>query len=215
MKKQNQKGKDWLKGILLILLLFIIAGVCLYFYGTLQRKKDAPVNVAEVKDTIDKYGYSLNDNVTDYYQNEFDILKEMASDTSKTDEDIANQVAKLFIIDLYSINYKINKYEVTSAQYFYSDKQDMHKQKVIDKLYNLVEDNAYADRKQDLPEVSDVTIIKTTKGTYKLGEKEVTSYIVNLNINYVKDLGYDKVGKVILVKDTNNVNMSVVNYANK
>src|SRR5574344_2313169 len=186
---KHQKGKAWLKGIIYILILFVLAGVVLYFYGRMQRKSDQPVNTAVVKDTIEKYGYTLNDDVTDYYQQEFDLLKDMAQDSTKTDEDIAKQVAKLFVIDLYSIDYKINKYEVTSSQYFYSDKQDMHKQKVIDKLYNLVEDNAYADRKQDLPEVSDVTIIKTTKGTYKLGEKEVTSYIVNLNINYVKDLG--------------------------
>ena len=37
MASRKQKRKDWLKGILLIVVLFIIAGGCLYIYGYLQR----------------------------------------------------------------------------------------------------------------------------------------------------------------------------------
>ena len=213
---KHQKTKDWLKGIILIAILFAIVGTFIIIYTRLQKKSDAPVNVASVKDSIDKYGYTLNDNATAYYQQEFDSLKAMANDSSKTDEDIATQVAKLFVIDLFSINYKVNKYEVTSAQYFYSDKQDMHKQKVIDKLYNLVEDNAYDDRQQKLPEVTNVTVNSTTKGTYNMSDtKKVDSYVVDLNITYKEDLGYDTESLVTMVKDTNGVNMSVVNYAKK
>jgi hypothetical protein len=179
----------------------------------MQRKGDEPAVETKVTDTIDKYGYTLNDNVTEYYKTEFDHLKEMTNDSTVTEQDIAGQVAKLFVIDLFSIDYKINKYEVTSAQYFYSDKQDMHKQKVIDNLYNLVEDNAYNDRKQELPEVSDVTITNNKKGTYKMTEKEVTAYIVSVSITYVKDLDYDTKAEITLVNDGNNI--SVVNYTAK
>ena len=212
---KNQKAKDWFKGILLIVILFIIVGIVLIFYGKMQKSKDQPVNVAVVNDTIDKYGYTLNSDATAYYQQEFDALKDMANNNS-SDEDIAKQVAKLFVIDLYSMNYKVNKYEVTSAQYFYSDKQDMHKQKVIDKLYNLMQDNAYADRKQSLPEVTNVTINNSTKTTYQLSDtKKVDAYVIDVGITYKEDLGYDTEDSVTLVKDNNNVNMSVVNFIKK
>ena len=202
MASRKQKRKDWLKGILLIVVLFIIAGGCLYIYGYLQRPKDEIVNTTKEVDKIDSYGYTLNDNVTQYYKDEFNKLKDLTSE-----EDIATQVAKLFVIDLYSINYKINKYEITSTQYFYSDKQDMHRQKVLDNFYNFVEDNSYDDRKQELPEVKNVEIVKVVNSTKKLGEQEVDSYVVSLTIEYVKDLGYDKQAQVTLVKDKNNISV--------
>lgn len=213
---KHQKTKDWLKGILLIALIFAIVGTCIIVYTRLKKNSNTPVNVTTVKDTIDKYGYTLNDDVTAYYQQEFDALKVMSTDNTKTDEDIASQVAKLFVIDLYSINYKVNKYEVTSAQYFYSDKKDMHTQKVIDKLYNLVEDNSYNDRKQQLPEVTNVTINKIDTGSYKLSDSNTQkSYIIDLSITYKEDMGYDTNCLVTMVKDSNNINLSVVNYAKK
>jgi hypothetical protein len=212
---KNQKAKDWLKGIILIAILFLVVGFGLISYERMQNKRNKPVNVAVINDKIDKYGYTLNNNATAYYQQEFDNLKSLA-DSNGNDEEIAKQVAKLFVIDLYSMNYKVNKYEVTSAQYFYSDKQDMHKQKVIDKLYNLMEDNTYGDRKQSLPEVTNVTINSSTKSTYALSDKnKVDSYIIDLTITYKEDLGYDTDVLITMVKDSNNINMSVVNMQKK
>ena len=95
-------------------------------------------------------------------------------------------------------------------QYFYSDKRDMHRQKVLDTIYSLVEDNSYDDRNQELPEVTEVTVKKAEKDQYKMGEEKKDSYVVTLGIEYDKNLGYDKTAEVILVKDGNNY--SVVSY---
>ena len=202
---KKQKRKDWIKGLLLVLVLFIIAGLVLYGYGYLMKTKNEVVNSANVFDSIEKYGYTLNDNVTQYYKDEFNKLK-----TMEDDKEIATQVAKLFVIDIYSINYKINKYEVTSMQYFYSDKRDMHRQKMVDTIYKYVEDNSYDDRKQELPEVKEVTVKEVKEDKYKMGDEKRDSYVVTLGISYIKDLGYDKLAEVTLVKDGNNY--SVVSY---
>ena len=202
--KNKQKRKDWIKGLLLASVIFLIAFVILYIYGYLQRDKTEITNVVNALDNIDKYNYVLNDNVTTYYKDEFQKLKSI-----EDEQEIAEQVAKLFVIDLYSINYKVNKYEVTSAQYFYSDKRDMHRQKVLDNFYNFVEDNSYGDRKQELPEVSNVEVKENKKSTYKLGDTKVDSYVVTLKITYVKDLGYDDNLEITLVKD-GETNISVV-----
>ena len=207
MKKSRnkQKRKDWMKGLLLAAIIFLIAFIILYIYGYLSRSKDDLVNKVNAYDSIEKYGYVLNDNVTTYYKDEFQKLKGI-----EDEQEIAEQVAKLFAIDLYSIDYKINKYEVTSAQYYYSDKREMFRNKVIDQFYNFVIDNSYDDRKQELPEVKEVDIIETKKDTYKLGDEKKDCYIVKISITYVKDLKYDSKGKVTLVRDGNN--MSVVAY---
>ncbi len=217
-KKNKQKKKDWMKGIFLIILLFVIAGIVLIIYGKVQGiKKQEEVVVTNVYDSIEKYGYEINDNVTDYYKQEFAKLKDMTEE-----EEIAKQVAKLFVIDLYSINYKINKYEVTSTQYFYSDKRDMHRSKVLDTIYKLVHDNSYDDRKQELPEVSNVEVKKVEKSTFEIENEDKKdknknkreSYVVLLKIEYVKDLGYDDEAEVTLIKDGDN-NISVVKLRTK
>ncbi len=203
--RNKQKRKAWVKGLLLASVIFLIAFIILYIYGYLQRDKSEITNKVNAYDSIEKYNYVLNDNVTTYYKDEFHKLKGL-----ENEEEIASQVAKLFVIDLFSINYKVNKYEVTSTQYYYSDKRDMFRSKVIDTLYNFVIDNSYDDRKQELPEVKEVTINDTKKDTYKLGDDKKDCYVVKLTISYVKDLGYDSKAKVILVRD--NDNMSVVSY---
>ena len=194
-----------MKGLMLAAIIFLIAFVILYIYGYLSRSKDELVNKVNAYDTIEKYGYVLNDNVTTYYKDEFQKLKSL-----EDEQEIAEQVAKLFVIDLFSIDYKVNKYEVTSAQYYYSDKREMFRNKVIDQLYNFVIDNSYDDRKQELPEVKEVTITDTKKDTYKLGDEKRECYVVKVSISYVKNLDYDSKAKIVLVKDNNN--MSVVSY---
>ena len=205
ISRNKQKRKDWIKGLLLASIIFLIAFVILYIYGYLQRDRDEITNKVNAYDSIEKYNYVLNDNVTTYYKDEFQKLKSM-----EDEKEIAEQVAKLFVIDLFSIDYKINKYEVTSTQYYYSDKQEMFRNKVIDQLYNFVIDNSYDDRKQELPEVKEVNITDTKKDTYKLGDEKKECYVIKLSIAYKKDLGYDSKSKIILVKDNNN--MSVVSY---
>lgn len=207
--KNKSKKRDIIRTILMVLALFMVFGVGLYMWGRLHRKSDEPTNVAKVTDEIKKFNYSLNDNVTAYYKTEFDKLKDMVDNGEITESDLASQIAKLYVIDLYSMSYKINKYEVTSAQYYYSSKQDMFKNKVIDNFYNLMEDNSYEDRKQELVEVSNVDITNTKQGTYKLDDKEVTSDIVDVNITYVKDLGYENKLEITLVHD-GEANISVV-----
>lgn len=200
--------KDLIKIIIMLLAFFTIAGFGLYLYGRMQRKEEV-INIIKVANTIEKYGYTLNDNASSYYKQEFEILKEMANNET-SNEELIKQIAKLYCIDLLSLNSKINKYEVTSSQYYYSDKQAMHTQKVIDNFYNLIEDNAYDDRKQLLPEVTNVEVTDFKESTYNLSNTKVDSYEINLTITYQEDMGYDKNVQVILVAEGEKY--SVVSY---
>lgn len=209
-KLKKEKKKAWLKGIGLIIIVFIIVGAALFLYGKVFKNGNGEIEEANVKDRIELYDYVLYDNVTGYYTDEFKKLKEMSKDEELPDEDLAKQVAKLYVIDLFSINYKTNKYEVTSSQYFHHKRQDMHTQKVIDTLYNLVEDNYNNDRKQELPEVTNVEVVNITKDYYLKGDSEKKCWIAELKITYAKDLGYDTHSQVTMIKDGDN--MAVVNY---
>lgn len=198
----KMKKIDIFKMLLTLVALFLIFGIIFYFYGTLKKTKE-PTNVSKVENNIPEYGYYINDNASSYYKEEFSKLKELLVNEAVDDEAYINQIAKLFTIDLLSLNNKINKYEVTSSQYYYSSKQDMLTNKVVDNFYDIIEDNSYNDRKQTLPEVTNAEITEDTKTTYKLGENEVDAYDVDVTVTYLTDLGYDKSVTITIVKENN------------
>ena len=206
---KSMKKSDIFKMFFALISLFLIFGIVFYFYGTLQRKEE-PVNVSKVENNIPEYNYYINDNASTYYKSEFAKLKEILDAEEVDDNAYITELAKVFIIDLLSLNNKFNKYEVTSSQYFNTAKKDMFINKVVDNFYDYIEDNAYNDRKQLLPEVSEVVMdeLKTTK--YKMGEESVDAYEISANVSYVNDLGYDKKVDVILTKEDNKY--SVVAY---
>lgn len=206
---KSMKKSDIFKMFFALVSLFLIFGIVFYFYGTLQRKEE-PVNVSKVENDIPTYGYYINDNASSYYKSEFAKLKEILEADEVDENAYITQLAKVFVIDLLSLSNKINKYEVTSSQFFNSTKKDMFINKVVDNFYDYIEDNAYNDRKQLLPEVSEVVMdeLKTTK--YKMGEESVDAYEISANVSYVSDLGYDKKVDVILTKEDNKY--SVVAY---
>ncbi len=187
---------------LVVIASLIIMGILWYVSG-MNRTGSKVVNKSEVQEEIKEFGYKINDNESTYYKNTFKELKNLLSNPDYDDNTYRDLVAKLFVIDLYSLGTKINKYEVSSIQYFHPDKQTMHQTKVIDNFYNMIEDNSYGKRSMELPIVSEVTIDEVLDTTYKLGDEEMPASEVDLTMAYEKNLGYDTYGKVTLVKVEN------------
>ena len=86
MKKKSKKlnnnkvskKKYLIKTTLMLVALFLVVGTGLYFYGRMNRKKDEPVNVSKVENTIEKYGYAIDTEEFDFedmYQVIFKIEK--------------------------------------------------------------------------------------------------------------------------------------------
>jgi len=200
---KRMKKIDIFKMFFALIALFLIFGIILYLYGTLQKTEE-PTNVSTVENTISNCGYFINDNASNYYKSEFNNLKTLLEGSEAPDDnEYMSLIAKLFVIDLMSFNDKINKYEVTSSQYFLDTKQDMFTNKVVDNFYNIIEDNSYDDRKQALPEVSEIVISNMEDSTYIIEDIEYKANIITIDITYEKDLGYDKEVIVTLIKKDN------------
>lgn len=211
---KSMKKSDIFKMFFALISLFLIFGIVFYFYGTLQRKEE-PVNVSKVENNIPDYEYYINDNASTYYKDEFAKLKEILEADEIDDNAYITQLAKVFVIDLLSLNNKINKYEVTSSQYFNATKKDMFINKVVDNFYDYIEDNAYNDRKQLLPEVSEVIMNELKTTTYKMKEESIPAYEISADVTYVSDLGYDKKVDVILTKEDNKYSVVAYNPINE
>ena len=185
-----------------ILIFVYAAGGTIYYIATREKKDDKPI--VTKKDTIKGYDYTLKSNATKLYEDEFKALKANLEGDINYDE-YAVSVAKLFVIDLYTINNKINKYDTGGASFVYPDGRDNYKLNVQDTIYKYVEDNTNGKRTQNLPEVSSVIVKDSKKDTYKIGDNSFEAYKINLEWSYVQDLGYDKTGEIILIKKDKNI----------
>ena len=187
---------------LCILIFVYAAGGTIYYIATREKKDDKPI--VTNKDTIKGYDYTLKSNATKLYEDEFKALKAKLEGDMNYD-DYAVSVAKLFVIELYTINNKINKYDTGGASFVYPDGRDNYKLNVQDTIYKYVEDNTNGKRTQNLPEVSSVIVKDSKKDTYKIGDNSFEAYKINLEWSYVQDLGYDKTGEIILIKKDKNI----------
>lgn len=186
--------------ISVLLVIVISLGVLKIFFNKDEElKKEA--NVSNVISNITDYGYTLDDRDTDYMKDTFHELEDILSASEVDYHLYADTLAKLFVIDFYTLDNKINKYDVGSLEYILSSKVDMFRQKAVDTIYRDILDNTYRDRIQDLPEITNVTVLNTEDVTFTLNEEEVNAIKVTMNYEYKEDLGYDTEGTIYFVRN--------------
>ena len=186
-----------------VLLLGVISlGVLRIFYNDEEEKRE--VNVTSVISNISDYGYTLDDRDTDYMKEVFSELENILEALEIDYHAYAEALAKLFVIDFYTLENKINKYDVGSLEYILSSSVESFRLKAQDTIYRDVIDNTYRDRIQDLPENTEDT-------TFTLNDEEVDAIKVEMNYEYKEDLGYDTEGTIYLVR--NDVKLEIVSYS--
>ena len=195
--------KRYKMGLIIISVLLVIAiafGVLKIFFPKEKEEKE-PVNVSSVISNISDYGYTLDDRDTKYMKEVFDELRAILESSEVDYEAYAKALSKLFIIDFYTLDNKINKYDVGGSEYILSSIVDMFKLKAADTIYRDIIDNTYRDRVQDLPEVTNVEVINVENTTYTLDEEVMDAIKVEVTIEYKEDFGYDTEGTLYLVKN--------------
>ena len=198
MKMKHKK-----KIVVVILILLIVVGGLLAWHFFTNKSKEEARKIKKV-DNIDGYNYILEDRDNKVYIDEYKVLKKNLESNKIDYDEYAKSISKMFIIDLYTISNKVNKYDVGGTEFVHPDALENYELNVKDTIYKYVDDNSYGDRKQDLPEVISVKIVSFEKSTYTIDKEEIPSYEVSLNWTYKKDLEYDKDAKLVIVKkDTN------------
>lgn len=183
--------------LLLILVIIVIVGLILF---KLFFAKDEVKNNVKVIDSIVDFSYTLDERDTKLMKDNYQELKNILKEREIDYDEYAKVLAKLFIIDLFTMDNKINKYDVACLEYVYPDNLENFKTNVEDTIYKLVEDNTYGKRTEKLSIVNNVEITNEEESTFKINEEEVPSYVVTLNWTYDKDLGYDKNAKITMIR---------------
>lgn len=182
--------------VIIILIIVIIAAIIAFKF----LKGSEPAEPVKVVDSIDNFDYTLDDRDTELMKNTYNELKTVLSSDEIDYEKYAEILSKLFVIDLFTMDNKVNRYDVGSTEYVYPDSVDNFKTNVEDTIYKSMENNSDGKRRQDLPEVSSIDNTSVETSTFTIGEEEHESFVVNINWSYVSDLGYDDNATIILIE---------------
>lgn len=174
------------------IVLFLILGVMVYkdFFATNKSKKLA---------TIGLYGYTLHDTDTKLYKSEFEALETILDTKPINYEEYAKSIAKLFVIDVYTLNNKMASTDIGGTEFLHKDLKENFKENMGASIYKFIESNIDGKRNQELPEVSEVTVSKIFETTYKYDSNQYPAYEVSLTWKYDKELGYQTSTKITII----------------
>ena len=196
--------------VISVLLVGVIGiGVLKVFMPSEEENRGEP-NVSSVISNINDYGYTLDDRDTGYMKEVFGELETVLNQGEVDYQEYARLLAQLFVIDFYTLDNKINKYDVGGLEYILSSSIETFRQKAVDTIYRDIVDNTYRDRIQDLPEITNVEIVNVEDTTFTLNEEEVEAIKVTMRYEYRKNLGYDTEGTIYFVR--NEQKLEVASY---
>ncbi len=183
------------------LIIIIISIIVLILGGLIIFKLFNKKEEVKVLKSIDLYGYHLNDNHTKSYKKEFEELEKILSNDNIDDELYAKQVAKLFIIDFYTLDNKKSKNDIGGLEFIKEDMKDNFIEQARSTFYKYLQ--LKEERTQKLPKVKSVNIEKIEKTTfkYKDGKIDDNAYKVIVSWEYKEDLGYEKETIMTIIKE--------------
>ncbi len=185
--------------ILLAIILVVVLGVKVYF----DFFNEQDTQVVLEKKAIAKYGYKLEDRDTTLYEENYNELEKVLSEEEIDYDAYAELIAKLFIIDYYTLNNKLTSTDIGGLEFIHPDLFENFKINAGDTVYKYVENNLYSDRTQELPTVTGVTIIEKRNEKYTYNDIDYDSYVFDLSWEYDKDLEYQSNMTLTIIKVDN------------
>ena len=188
-----------------VIVLFILMGLLLFGIVGYKAYNDFFKDKSPTKKLIslDLYGYTLKNNDTTLYKDNFKALEKTLNETPINYEEYASSISKLFIIDVFNLNNKQSSTDIGGLEFLHKDIKENFKENMGNTLYTNVENNLDGKRTQSLPEVSSITISEVTETKYTYNKTEYDAYLVTLKWEYKVDLGYATSMKLTVIKDGN------------
>lgn len=174
---------------IIAILILLFGGLYFYFNRSISNEE-------VIEDVIKGYPYKLSKRATNLYKKHFYELKDILEGDSFKKEDYAKKISELFIIDVYTLTNKDNKYDVGGSIFIYPSIRENYELNLKDTLYKYLNN----DKKKDRVEVKSVDIVSIEEDIFLINEKEENVYKVNIIWEYKTDKGYDNKG-VIIIKE--------------
>lgn len=206
----EKKKKFKFKTIMIFIFILLIIGLCFCIKDIIGVLKSNGASEVEVLSEIKDYGYTLNENDSEYFKEKFMLLKTELDKKEIDEEKYASLISELFVIDFYSLNSSLNKNDVGGIQFVYTDYQADFVKFAKEGIYKYVENNIYGNRKQDLPIVNETEVksIEQDKATFDNNVEDTKAYYVDVLITYKKDLEYSKEAKLVIIHKDNKLEIA-------
>ena len=185
--------------IIIIFLLFVICTLGVIYF----TRDDEKELVIEKKDEISNYNYTLKENDSSLKEEKFNELKEILEKAEIDDAKYAQVLAEIFVLDVYDLDSKLNKYDIGGVEFIFENEKDKFKKIMQDTLYNSIEDDTLNNREQELPKVTNVITEEILSEKFEYKGIVYPSWNVQIKIDYKKDLGYDNNVLVTVIKEEN------------
>ena len=191
----NKKGILWL--VILASLILGLSGLLIYRLFFFDHFNE-PAKKTKVVDRIINYNYYLEDRDSKLYKTKFNELKALLKSDDFDYEQYGSLLTELYIIDFYSLDNKLNKYDVGGLDFILESDQESFKKKAMATYYKNVKDNTYDNRKQKLPQVTKVNIINVEDTVYK---KTNEGYLIDVSWEYDSNYDASNHANITLVKE--------------
>ena len=197
MKKKSKSKKN--KIIIFIVFIIVLCISLLAGFKVLFNEEEQEIKVIK---EIKNYGYKLNENETDIYKEEFYNLEKILASNEVDYEEYAKSIAKLFIIDFYTLDNKLSKNDIGGIEFIKESMRDNFIEEARSTFCKYVEVKSDK-RTQKLPIVSKIIDESIENASFTYSDKTVdeNAYKITISWDYVEDLGYEKEAKMILVKE--------------
>ena len=193
--------------IRIILVLIVLISIVLVAYLFVPREAET---VYKEIDKIEKYGYILEDRDSELMQDTFSKLKDVLAKDEIDYNLYAEYLSELFIIDLFTLENKNNKYDVGGKDYVLPEAEENFELNVEDTLYKYLESKDGNSRGGEYPQVTNISLTSIEETKYSYNKEESDGYKLILEWDYDKDLDYPNKGEVIvMLKDEH---LYVVSY---
>ena len=186
-----------------VIIIFVIIGVVLFGFLGYKVYNDFIKNNSVNKKlmSLDLYGYTLSENDSTLYKDNFKELESVLNEKPINYEEYAKLISKLFVIDVFTLDNKLASTDIGGLEFLHKDIKENFSENMGATLYKNVESNLDGKRNQELPKVSNVTVDNILDTKYTYNEKEYDAYIVTLSYEYEKDMGYQNNIKLTIIND--------------
>lgn len=195
----KKKYKRILIGILIIALLSIV-GIAVY--KTLNNNDEE--QEIKIVSKIEKYGYKLKENKPKVYKDMFEELKTILNKEEVNEEEYVRKISEMYIYDFYSLDDKMAKTDIGGVDFIYEGVLENYLQNAQNTYYKYVESNIYNNRKQLLPEVTNIEIGEVNQEEYAYEDKiDEEAYSVTISWDYTSQsfAKYQKSATLIFIHD--------------
>ena len=160
VKKRKKMSSIKKLFICIVLALLIVDGF--YIYNNFIKIRTS-AKKPKVVDEIKSFEYTVNEKDTKLYKSTFNELKKVLTAKKVDEEKYAETIAKLFVIDFFSLENKTSKNDIGGVQFVFSSYKKDFVDYAREGIYKQVKNNIDSGKKQDLPLVDEVEIKKTDK----------------------------------------------------